>query len=187
MFLRIILAFGVGDTALYRGAIYLLMNAAIGGFSAGFERNELIVLFLGAVCIGIISVFASDEGLISAGVPVELCYGSKRLRITALRDTGNTLRDPITGRPVLVIDADSARELTGLSAQQLKSPADTMCSGIIPGLRLVPYKTIGNTGGLLLALKLNDVKIGSWRGKSLVAFAPETIGNGYEALTGGYL
>ena len=186
LLLMIVLAFGVKLTSLYRGAVYLLMNAAIGGFTSGFERKELIVLFVGAVCVGIVCVFASDEGMLG-GVPVELCYGDKRLKLLALKDTGNRLRDPISGKPVLVIDADAACKLTGLSAQQLKHPAETLCSGILPGLRLIPYKTIGNASGLLLAIKLKDVKIGTWKGNSLVAFAPETIGNGYEALAGGII
>ena len=180
-------AFGFRLTALYRSSVYLLLNAAIGGFVQRYDKRELMFLLAAAVCICFVCVFVSGEGERQLRVPVELCYGQKRLRIQALRDTGNTLQDPLTGRPVLVIGADIAGKLTGLSVQQLKRPAETLCSGVIPGLRLLPYKTVGEAGGLLLALKLNNVRIGSWRGSSLVAFAPETIGNGYEALTGGNL
>ena len=103
----------------------------------------------------------------------------------ALRDTGNTLRDPITGGEVLVIGADAAGELTGLTQAQLRNPIDSL--GTIPGLRLIPYHSIGNEGGFLLALKLQNVKIGSWKGSSLVAFAPEGLNleGTYQALTGG--
>jgi len=183
--LTVLAAFGFGLAALYRTSVYLLLNAAIGGFAQRYEKRELMVLLAAAVCICFVCFFVSEEGGQALPVPVELCYGQKKLRIQALRDTGNTLRDPLTGRPVLVIGADAAGKLTGLSVQQLRNPAETLCSGIIPGLRLIPYKTVGESGGLLLALKLKKVKIGSWTGSSLVAFAPETIGNGYEALTGG--
>ena len=40
---------------------------------------------------------------------------------------------------------------------------------------------------MMLALRLKDVKIGSWRGNALVAFAPEPFGkqDGYQMLVGG--
>lgn len=179
------LAFGFGRLTLYRGCVYLLLSAAIGGLSSGMEWKELWTLLAGAYCLCIVCVFVSGGGTGETTVPVEVSYGGKKLCLTALRDTGNTLRDPLTGNPVLVIGADSAVKLTGLSMQQLKNPAETLCTGNIPGLRLIPYKTICNGGGMLLALKLKNVRIGTWRGNSLVAFAPETIGNGYEALMGG--
>ena len=114
-------------------------------------------------------------------VPVELKYGGKLLRLKALRDTGNCLRDPMTGRGVMVIGADAAGELTGLTAQQLRTPLETM--GAIPGLRLIPYKTVGSSG-FLLALKLPQVRIGNWKGGYTVAFAPEGL-EGTDAWSGG--
>ena len=117
-------------------------------------------------------------------VPVELHYRGNSLRVNALRDTGNLLRDPITDSPVLVIGPEAARELTGLTPAQLRKPLETM--GSIPGLRLIPYRAVG-ASGFLLALKLENVRIGTWRGSRLVAFAPDGLGNNgrYEALTGG--
>jgi len=116
---------------------------------------------------------------------VELSYGDKRVQLTALRDTGNTLRDPVTGRQVLVVDASTAGKLTGLSVQQLKKPVESVTA--LPGLRLIPYRAVGQAGGLLLALKIPQAKIGSWQGSALVAFAPEGLGSDgtYQALTGG--
>ena len=98
------------------------------------------------------------------------------------RYTGNTLQDPVTGQPVLVIGADAANRLTGLSREQLRSPVESLEA--LPGLRLVPYRTVGGSG-LMLARKYQNVKIGKWKGSQLVAFAPERLGGGYEALTGG--
>ena len=114
-------------------------------------------------------------------VPVELKYGEKQLKLKALRDTGNCLRDPLTGRSVMVIGADAARELTGLTAEQLRKPLQTL--GTIPGLRLIPYKAVGSSG-FLLALKLPKVRIGNWKGGYTVAFSPEGL-EGLDALIGG--
>ena len=85
---------------------------------------------------------------------------------------------------MLIVSSGPAQVLTGLTKQQLRDPVHTM--GTIPGLRLIPYRTIGQTG-LLLALQIPAVRIGSWQGSSLVAFAPEGLcaDGTYEALTGG--
>ena len=117
-------------------------------------------------------------------VPVELYYAGRKLTLTALRDTGHSLRDPITGRPVLIVDALTAEGLTGLSRQQLQKPLETM--GTVPGMRLIPYKTIGGTG-VMLALWLTDMKIGSQQRSGLVAFSPEVLSTDgvYQALFGG--
>ena len=58
--------------------------------------------------------------------------------------------------------------------------------GVLPGLRLVPYHSVGKSS-FLLAIRLQNVKIGSWQGSSLVAFAPEGLSKegAYQALTGG--
>ena len=78
-----------------------------------------------------------------------------------------------------------ARELTGLTKQQLRKPVDAL--GTIPGLRLIPYRTVDQSGRFLLALQLKHTKIGKRTGSALVAFAPEVLdGNGkYQALIGG--
>ena len=119
-------------------------------------------------------------------IQIELSYGTNRMKLTALRDTGNSLHDPITGKPVLILGADAAKDLIGLSEHQLRNPTDTM--GAIPGLRLIPYRAIGGEG-LLLALRLPYVRIGSREGSTLVAFAPEVLSKEgkFQALTGGAL
>ena len=103
----------------------------------------------------------------------------------SVEDTGNLLRDPITGRQVLVVGGDVALELTGLTQEQLRSPVESI--GALPGLRLIPYRNVGNSSGFLLALRLQNVKIGKWKGSTLVAFAPEGLSSegAYQALTGG--
>ena len=108
-----------------------------------------------------------------------LCYSLPR------RGRGNRLTDPVTGQSVLVADDRSAQTLLGLTRQQLRSPVETVASGAVPGLRLVPYRAVGQAAGLLVAIRLDKVRIGKWEGSSLVAFAPEGLDGNYRALTGG--
>lgn len=179
------IAYGFAKSAFRRGAVFALLSMSISGVVMGLGGGLLaLVLAAGAICV--LCVFGL-QGKLSGNryIPVELSYGGRQLHLTALHDTGNTLRDPITGAAVLVVGAESAQVLTGLSLQQLRSPLESI--GALPGLRLIPYKAVGTSGGLLLALKLKNVKIGNWKGSSIVAFAPENLGvNGkYQALTGG--
>lgn len=179
-------AFGLCRSTLSRGAVFALLHMALGGIVQGMADGGIASLIVGAGGIFALCLL-SFRGSIGGRqlIPVELHYGGKHLCLTALRDTGNTLRDPVTGGSVLVVGADAASALTGLSPQQLKRPVETM--GTIPGLRLIPYRAVGQEAGFLLALRINHVKIGSWQGSALVAFAPEGLGGGgeYQALTGG--
>jgi len=121
-------------------------------------------------------------------VPLELRRGGKQLKLTALRDTGNTLRDPVTGEQVLVLSPEAAFTLTGLTVQQLRSPLDTLQRHPIPGLKLIPYRAVGSSG-FLLGLRFPDARIGGRRRSIVAAFAPEGLGRGeaYQALAGGFL
>ena len=183
-------AFGFSKSGARRGVVFALLSMALSGIAIGFGDGGEGSLLIGAgVVLLLCAVGFHRKGIGNRYIPVEVQFNGKKLRLIALQDTGNSLRDPLTGRPILVIAADAARELTGLSYEQLQDPVCTLPSAGIPGLRLIPYKTIGQPCGMLLALRLTKVRIGKWEGSSLVAFAPEKLSNegAYQALTGGSL
>ena len=182
--LMAVIAFGMQSSALGRCGIFALLHLALDGLTGGVTASGAARLVVAAAGIGALCLLGEGSAF-QPLIPVELNYRGKHLRLTALRDTGNTLRDPVTGRSVLVVGVDAAKELTGLTQDQLRHPVETM--GVIPGLRLIPYHTVGQEGGLLLALPVKNARIGSWKGSALVALAPEGIGQGsdYQALTGG--
>ncbi len=179
-----VLAFGWNPSALRRGVLFVLASMALGGFALGLGSRGFwsLAAAAGGLCLLCFLGFRGKNG--KSYVPVELHYGETHLCLTALRDTGNALRDPITGQQVLVVGGETATRLTGLTRQQLAAPVEAIDA--LPGLRLIPYRAVGQSGGLLLALRLQQVKIGKWQGSSLVAFAPDKIGDGeFQALTGG--
>jgi len=182
------IAFGFSRSALRRCIVFVILSMALGGVALGLGNKSAWTLPLGAAVIFLMCFvgFRDRIGTVSY-LPVELTYGDKSLRLTALEDTGNGLRDPVTGKPVLVVDAEIAQKLTGLTQQQLRSPVSSMAQALIPGLRLIPYRAVGQPSGLLLALRIPDVRIGKWKGSSLVAFAPNGVSRegAYQALTGG--
>lgn len=179
------IAFGAKRDSVRRSVLFILLSMALGGVAVGLDRGGFWVLILsaGAVCFMCLLGFRGRVGDIY--VPVEIRTNTDTVRITALRDTGNTLTDPLTGQQVLVAGAQVGSRLLGLTPQELKDPVGSM--GKASGLRLLPYHAVGQPGGLLIARRFENVRIGSWRGSCLVAFAPEELGKGkpYEALTGG--
>ena len=181
-----VIAFGCSFSAWKRSGVFVLLSMALGGIALGFGRQNVPSLLLAAAGVWLLCRVAFGERI--GGklyIPVEIHHGEKVLSLTALRDSGNTLRDPITGERVLVISPEAAWKLTGLTQAQLRSPLETI--GTVPGLRLIPFRAVGQESGMLLAMRFSQVKIGSRSGRALVAFAPEGLGGGqmYQALTGG--
>ena len=124
-------------------------------------------------------------------VPVRLTLGGRRVFLSALRDSGNTLCDPVTGEPVLVADWRCAARLLphdSLRAADFAAPAALVLRLQRLHPRLIPFRAVGTGSGLLLALPCEEVRIGkSVQKNGLVAFSPTPVsdGGGYEALTGG--
>ena len=183
MLLSCLIAFGVARIAVSSAAVYILLRLALDGLASG--ESIVVQLFLG-ILLCVLSLLGFGGRLCGRRyVPVELCYGGKRVKLQALWDTGHELCDPVTGKGVLVVGADVARLLTGLEVEQLRQPVEAIQA--IPGLRLIPYQTVESSGRMMLCLVIPDTKIGRKRGPCLVAFAPQVLdGNGkYQALIGG--
>ena len=180
------IAYGCSPSALRRCGVFLLMSLALGGLAVCIGRSDAWGLVLALTGLWSLSCFSFRERAGSRDyVPMEITHGGQTVKLLALRDTGNTLRDPVTGEQVLVIAPWAACRLTGLTERQLKTPLETV--GVIPGLRLIPFRTVGQGSGMMLAMTFEQVLVGNRRGRALVAFAPEGFGSGsvFQALTGG--
>ena len=183
------LAFGFDENPLRQITVFLLLHFALSGAASAAGNRGIGSILLAVAIIGLLSLcgLTANRGE-REFIPVELRYGERKWNLTALRDSGNLLRDPITGEQVLIAGADVGEQLLGLTAHQLARPAETLLAGKAPGMRLIPYKTIGQSGAMLLAMRLRDVRIGSWKGNAMVAFAPEQLGGDtYQMLIGGML
>ena len=195
LFLRIVslcvisaVAFGISLGSLRRTGVFFLLCMAICGVASGFNARGATTILLSMVIVLALCMLCLRGDLRAMQlIPVELSYNERSVRIMALQDTGNTLHDPVTGRSVLIVDAETAQELTGLTAEQLKNPVAAIRERPVHGLRLIPYRTIDRNDGFLLALRFKGAKIGKRMENILVAFSPEKLsGDGtYQALTGG--
>ncbi len=188
--LMAVLAFGWNPDALRRGVLFVFLSMALGGIALGLGNGGFWAIIMGAlgVCLLCLLGFRGKPGQ-QQYIPVQITHRGKRLSLLALQDTGNTLRDPVSGDCVLVVDALAAEKLLGLTQQQLAHPVETLaCSGY-PGLRLIPYCAVGQNAGMLLGLRVEQLVVNGKKANMVVAFAPQKIGQGrpYQALAGGML
>lgn len=185
-----VIAFGCNRSTLRRCVLFVFLSMALGGIVSGLESRSFPILIFAAGCVALMcwTGFLGKSGK-GAYVPVELTYGGKTYKLTALCDTGNMLSDPVTGQQVLVAGADIGFDIFGFTPNQLADPIITMERSSICGLRLIPYRAVGKAAGMLLAVKLDKVMINGQRAGDLVAFAPDSFGKteAYQALTGGFV
>lgn len=208
-FLLCLLAFGFGKHILRQMVVLLLLTAAF--FGVVLLLTELFstpaALIGGSVYYPVntptlVLTAGCAYGLISWGmgrlshqggdiIPVEVSVGEQTIGFNALRDTGNTLRDPISGVPVMVADQSLLKKLLpgkpvfSETPQQLLEELYREAPRLRP--RLIPYKTVGVAHGMLVALQPDEIKISGRRENILMAFSPVSVsdGGGYQALLGG--
>lgn len=190
------LAYGFDASGRRRWLAYLWMSLTLGG-SAALMAQRGSVGFGGLALMAGALYLTGRLYLAGAGArrlqPVRIRLGCRQVELTALADTGNSLRDPLTGQPVLVAQRQAAEELLHqpVPVRLLEDPAQAMrtLSEACPDcrFRLIPYRTVGTGQGLLLALRCDSVEIGGRQAGPLVAFSPvELSARGeYAALTGG--
>lgn len=135
-----VIAFGWNRSAIPRGGIFLLLSMSLGGIAMGMGQGSIWMLLLSLLLMWLLCGI-SFRGSIGQReyIPVTLCWEDKEMSIIALKDTGNTLHDPLTGEQVLVAGADVGMKLLGLTEHQLMHPVETLASGAYQGLRLIPY------------------------------------------------
>ena len=164
-------AYGLRRSTWQQAGLFLLLSFSLGGMAqlAAGENPGKLLLCAGLLWLACTLLLRGRAGP-GQYIPLEISGNGTTVRLTALRDTGNTLCDPVTG----------------LTAQQLSSPIETITSQTEPGLRLIPYHAVGQAEGFLLARKIPDVILGGKRRARVVAFAPNRVGGAaYQALIGG--
>ena len=182
-----LIAFGWKRDRLRRCGIFILLSIALGGIVTGLSGEKFWMTAIVVVIIWLLyQICLCNAGTGKEFLPVQIAHEGNVVSMIALKDTGNSLRDPVTGESVMVIGAQTAEHLLGLNKAQLLTPMETLTVSSIRGLRLIPYRTVSGSG-MLLAKRFSDVQIGDRKGSAIIAFAPEAIGRGegYQALTGG--
>ncbi len=162
---------------LLAGCTYALSNFLDGGTvsRAGFmyisPKGILkAFLFSAGLCIvlvrpigRILSGKAFKEGSI---IPVYIKVEDKSVRFYALVDTGNSLIDPITGYPVMVVEADTVKTILpcevyeSVISNNMGFYTDHGESAWFKRIHLIPFKSIGKENGMLTGFRPDNIRIG---------------------------
>ena len=194
-----LIAFGGEERMLRCVGVFLAVSATFGGavWAIALRRGALpapdplllIGCFLG--CYLTLSLIAytrrtrSERRLARA----ELRLGQATASFSALVDTGNCLRDPLTGAGVMVASPRALSPLFEDCAGLLSTPDPVelvTAADAVPTLkwrlRLLSCTTVGG-GGLLPVFRPDAVTVdGRMRADLLVAISPAAVGEGYEAI-----
>lgn len=98
-------------------------------------------------------------------IKLDVYLNKKRCSITALVDTGNTLKDPITNIPVIIayvkavadIFPDEVKKNIIEEANYESVIKDIVNSSLKTRIRIIPYKTIGNDDGMLYGIVVDMI------------------------------
>ena len=199
--LRVTLVF-FGLSCAFGGGIFAI--GLLGGRGLTLRNGVLysvmdlrILLLSAAVCYAVLTLVfrrTARHGRREV-LPAVLILEGRRVAVNALVDTGNTLTDPVTGRPVMVAEGSLLSPLLPgervLDEKALRDPVGTLerlsRGGRGRRFRLLPYQAVGVECGMLLALRLDDARVGAEDyGGILVALSPNPVsdGGGYSALIG---
>ena len=114
--------------------------------------------------------------------------GTNRLSVRVLHDTGNELTEPVSGRPVAVLERKTAERLLGcpLPCGSASAQLAALPHGIAAHCGLLPFHAVGTDGGLLLYFRPDSVQRADGTALDCVcAVGPEQLGQGvYEGLLG---
>lgn len=186
----VITAFGWNRGSLGKGIVFMILNLTLGGAAVMLQSGSFAGVLL--VAVFVVLIFTTGLSWLFQGkryFTLELLRGDKKTCLTALYDTGNELKDPISGESVVVVGPSVAEYFFGLTRSQLSTPLNTVESNLCPVFRLIPYQSVDRSHGFLLAASFDEVRINGKASSRIVAFAPDAIGRKYvyDALIGGNL
>jgi len=168
-------------TFMFAGAAFAFMYI---NQSGSFVRNGVVyvfwqskwtMLFLSIAVALIIARIIMDlvqsrfvkEKLL---IPLKIVFEKKFTDISALVDTGNSLHDPLTNLPVVVVEFDAIKhispdEIKNIFEENKENDFDLVtdvvsCSNWFNRFRLIPFTSLGKENGMLIGFKPDYIEIG---------------------------
>lgn len=173
------IAFGRSDIreGFKRYFMFVMMFIFISGVSSFIIYNifawnvaidnimgRLLVLVGSCLCIeGIKTLREICTENIRKKTKVIIQYKENEIEGVGLFDTGNSLMDPVYGKPVTICE-DS---LFGIDVRGNVNLEE------LQGAHLIPFRTIGNSRGMLLAIRVNCLKI--YKGTNAAIEIPDAV------------
>lgn len=148
-----------GGTSYFGGIMYVSPRVILKAFLFSAGLCIVLVRPIGKILSG----RAFKEGSI---IPVHIRMGDRSVRFYALVDTGNSLIDPLTGYPVMIVEADSIRTIlpTEVYEAAVSNNIEVYTSKDekspwLKRLHLIPFKSIGKENGMLTGFRPDNIRI----------------------------
>lgn len=99
---------------------------------------------------------------------IEIMLNNKKINTKALLDTGNMLKEPITNTPVVVVEKillyecipkEILNNINQIIGGDLEKIPQQIQSQYISKLKLIPFSSLGKQNGMLLGIKVQQIKI----------------------------
>lgn len=95
---------------------------------------------------------------------IKIFFNNRVVKVSAMVDSGNLLKEPITGMPVIIVEKD---ELDEIIPNKILDNLDGIISGEFDSIadlynisfRVIPFSTIGKNNGLLLGFKPDYIQV----------------------------
>ena len=133
----------------------------------------LKVIFIGAIVGTIILAIAfkmAKNKLTKKDMicKVKIKLNGKEETVEAMVDTGNMLKEPITGTPVVVVERTSLYELLpkeilnnteSILGGDFKNIPEDIKREYIPKLKIIPFASLGKQNGMLVGIKPEKIEV----------------------------
>lgn len=169
------------STFIFAGAAlaFLFFNE-----QGGFVKNGIVyvcgqskwsLMFFSLVTVGIIikifmEVIQSKFTRENLLIPVKISFDNRKIGFPALVDTGNSLKDPLTNIPVMVVEFKALEELLPIEIKDIfknSKEDDLSCvtttistSKWFSRFRLIPFSSLGKENGMLIGFRPDFIEIG---------------------------
>lgn len=174
-------------SAAFAGAVYAvsLMGGGTGSGTPYVPVSARVLLLSFAVSYLLITVVFRRIALKNTRelLDVELSLSGRKAAFRALRDTGNTLHDPVSGASVMVADPEALLPaLPENAADELMHASDPIELMVALGrleekpgrFRLVPYSSVGVDSGMLVCFRPDELKINGAQERDLLVAISRT-------------
>lgn len=181
-----VLALGnISNNSFFAGSGYYINNVS-------FKAIVIVMLISWIITGFIFRNEAKDTITPRKTVKADVYFLNNHAEYTLLVDTGNTLHDIISGKPVIILDRFSASQILpiniSLNRLHTENAADILSNipeNYVKRFRLIPFNAVGKNSGLLLSFKPDKITIDGkiWHG--LVSINADKIcGGQYQGLIG---
>ncbi len=155
-FLCSALTAGTAYALLQSGVNKTLQTSLLGGIDQSAHWHTLVLSLAALASFPLLARLGGFQpGRALPLMKMDLVVEGKTLRLVALVDTGNNLRDPVSGLPVVVVDWNALHEvMPGEAYTFFQSTWDDIPSGLADSslgrkLRLIPYESLSGQKGVL--------------------------------------